>query len=65
MDTIEFDVDFAVVVVECEADVDDVAVFVFAFETDVFFELLLPALLGLSVLRSAVVRQFKSISIRT
>ena len=47
LDAIELDVDLAVVVVECETDVNDVAVFIFALEADVLFKLLLPAGLGL------------------
>jgi hypothetical protein len=41
--TVEFEVDFAVVGVEGDAEVDDDAVFLVAFATDVFLELLLPA----------------------
>ena len=51
---VEFDVEFAVVVVEPDADVDDVAVLLFAFAADVVFEFLLPVWICLAVSRSVL-----------
>lgn len=47
LDTVELDVDFAIVVVESEADVHDHAVLLVALFSDILFELLLPVLRGL------------------
>ena len=50
---VELEVDLAVVVVECKANVHNVTVLVFALGADVFLELFLPASLGLPVNLSA------------
>lgn len=47
--TVELNVDLAVVILETQTDVDDVAVLVLAFGADIIFQLLLPAFLSLSV----------------
>ena len=52
LDAIELDVNLTVVVVECEADVDNVAVLVFALLAYVVFELRLPVWLGLPMILS-------------
>lgn len=49
LDTVKFDVDFAIVVVECKADVNDLAILLVTFALDVFLELVLPVRVSLSV----------------
>ena len=48
LDPVEFNVDFAFGALHADADVHDVAVFVFALAADIGFELFLPIGLGLS-----------------
>jgi hypothetical protein len=45
--TVKLDVDLAIVIVETEADMHDVAILVLALSFDIVFELLLPACCGL------------------
>ena len=52
--TVKFDVDLAVVVVEAETDMHDVAVLVLAFFFDVAFEFFLPVWFGFSTIGLAI-----------
>ena len=53
LNPVEFDVDLAFVALHADAEMDDVAVFLFAFAADVGFEVFLPVGLGFSVLKLA------------
>ena len=50
LNAIELDVDLAVIIVESEADVHNLAVLFVALSLDVFFEFLLPSRLSLPVM---------------
>lgn len=52
LNTVELDVNLSVIVIECQIDVDNVTILLFAFRAYVVFGFLLPVWIGLPDLQS-------------